>query len=593
VTAGTYSITARATDNQGATTTSAARSVTVNPAANQAPTVSLTSPDNNATFTAPASITISADATDPDGSITRVEFFNGLTKLGESTTTPYSYNWNNVAAGMYLITARATDNQGATITSAVHFVTVNPPANQAPAVSLTAPVNNATFTAPASITISADATDPDGNITRVEFFNGTTKLGESTTAPYSYTWSNMAVGTYSITARATDNQGATATSGARSVTVNSPANQAPAVSLTVPVNNATFTATASITISADATDPDGSITRVEFFNGTTKLGESTTAPYSYTWSNMAVGTYSITARATDNQGATATSDARSVTVNPPANQAPAVSLTSPDNNATFTASASITISADATDPDGSITRVEFFNGTTKLGESTTAPFSYTWSSVAVGTYSITARATDNQGATATSDARSVTVNSPANQAPAVSLTSPDNNATFTAPASITISADATDPDGSITHVEFFNGTTKLGESTTAPYSYTWSNVAVGTYSITARATDNQGATATSAACSVTVDLSVSALSRLGARTSGVTLINNMLKLEIARQNRLQVSLVNLKGVFVYRGSFTESTNLSLHSFVPSGTYVLSVQNANKVILHQKVNLADR
>jgi UDP-glucose 4-epimerase len=560
---------------------------------NQPPTVSLTAPANSATFTAPASITISADATDPDGSITRVEFFNGTTKLGESTTSPYSYSWSNVAAGTYSITARATDNQGATATSAARSVTVNSPANQPPAVSLTAPANSATFTAPASITISADATDPDGNITRVEFFNGITKLGESTTTPYSYTWSNVAAGTYSITARATDNQGATATSAARSVTVNSPANQPPTVSLTAPANNATFTTPASFTISADATDPDGSIIRVEFFNGTTKLGESTTSPYSYSWNNVAAGTYSITARATDNQGATATSTARSVTVNSPANQPPAVSLTAPANSATFTAPASINISADATDPDGSITRVEFFNGTTKLGESTTSPYSYSWSNVAAGTYSITARATDNQGATATSAVRSVTVNSPVNQPPAVSLTTPANSATFTAPASITISASATDPDGNITRVEFFNGITKMGESTTTPYSYTWNNVAIGIYLITARATDNQGATATSAVRSVTVNLPVSAISRLHAGITGATLINDMLKLEVFGQNRLQVSLVSLKGELIYRGSFTEPVKLYLHSFAPSGTYVLSVQNTDKIILNQKVNLAER
>jgi hypothetical protein len=590
--AGTYLITARATDNQNATTTSDARSVTVNPPANQPPTVSLTAPVNNATFTAPASIIISANATDPDGSITRVEFYNGTTKLGQSTTTPYSYTWSNVTEGTYSITAKATDNQGATTTSDARSVTVNPPANQPPTVSLTAPVNNATFTAPASIIISANATDPDGSITRVEFYNGTTKLGQSTTTPYSYTWSNVTEGTYSITAKATDNQGATTTSDARSVTVNPPANQPPTVSLTSPNNNATFTSPASITISATATDPDGSITLVEFFNGPTKLGESSTTPFSYTWNNVTAGTYSITARATDNKGATATSDARSVTVNSPANQPPTVSLTSPNNNATFTAPASITISATATDPDGSITLVEFFNGTTKLGESTTAPYNYTWSNVITGTYSITARATDNKGATATSAACSVTVNPPANQLPTVSLTSPNKSAIFTAPASITIIANATDADGSITRVEFFNDTTKLGECTTTPYRYTWRKVAAGRYSITARATDNKGATATSSACSVTVDLSVSAISRLGARTSRVTLTNNILELEVARQNRLHVSLVSLKGELVYRGFFTESTKLSLHSFVPSGTYVLSVKNAEKLILKQKVNLIE-
>jgi aryl-phospho-beta-D-glucosidase BglC (GH1 family) len=91
-----------------------------------------------------------------------------------------------------------------------------------------------------------------------------------------------------------------------------------------------------------------------------------------------------------------------------------------------------------------------------------------------------------------------------NQAPSVSITSPANNASFTAPANITISANASDADGSVSKVEFFSGTTKLGEDLTSPYSFTWSGVAAGTYSLTAKATDNAGAVTTSATVSITV-----------------------------------------------------------------------------------------
>ena len=56
------------------------------------------------------------------------------------------------------------------------------------------------------------------------------------------------------------------------------------------------------------------MTRVEFFNGTTKLGEDTSAPYTLQWNVGAAGTYTLTARATDNAGATKTSSAATVTV---------------------------------------------------------------------------------------------------------------------------------------------------------------------------------------------------------------------------------------------------------------------------------------
>jgi hypothetical protein len=97
-------------------------------------------------------------------------------------------------------------------------------------------------------------------------------------------------------------------------------------------------------------------------------------------------------------------------------------------------------------------------------------------------------------------ARTSTTNTP----PTASITSPSNAATFTAPASITINASATDSNGSVTRVDFFNGSQLLGSDTSAPYSYTWGSVAAGTYSLTAVAYDNAGASTASAAVSVTV-----------------------------------------------------------------------------------------
>ncbi|MDD5688428.1 MAG: carbohydrate-binding protein [Elusimicrobia bacterium] len=81
------------------------------------PTASITSPTTDSTFSAPANITIGATATDSDGTITKVEFFQGTTKLGEDTVSPYSYSWSNVQAGSYVLTVKATDNSGNITTS--------------------------------------------------------------------------------------------------------------------------------------------------------------------------------------------------------------------------------------------------------------------------------------------------------------------------------------------------------------------------------------------------------------------------------------------------------------------------------------------
>jgi regulation of enolase protein 1 (concanavalin A-like superfamily) len=109
----------------------------------------------------------------------------------------------------------------ATVITNIDNVAVNVVAagNVDPAVSLTAPADGATFTAPANITITATATDTDGTVVRVEFYQGSTLLGSDTTSPYSFAWNNVPAGSYSLTARAVDDDGAITTSAARTISV--------------------------------------------------------------------------------------------------------------------------------------------------------------------------------------------------------------------------------------------------------------------------------------------------------------------------------------------------------------------------------------
>jgi hypothetical protein len=373
--------------------------------------------------------------------------------------------------------------------------------NELPLVSIISPANNASYTTGFSITITANASDRDGAISKVEFFNGTAKVGEVLTNPYSFVWSNVAAGNYSLTVKATDDQNAVSTSAGVAIVVGN-VNTAPVIGITGPAANSSFPAGSSITITANATDSDGAIAKVEFFNGQTKLGEDLTGPYSFAWANVPAGNYSLTAKATDNQGAVTTSIQVAITVSSP-NKAPVVNLTNPANNTGFTAGSTIAIAASATDSDGTIAKVEFFQGTTKLGEDLASPYTFSWANVSAGNYSLTAKATDNQNAITASGTITIVVTNP-NKAPVAILTSPADHSSFTAGASIAITANATDSDGTIGKVEFFNGTTKLGEDLAAPYSFVWVNVPVGNYSLTAKATDNQNAIAASAAIAITV-----------------------------------------------------------------------------------------
>jgi hypothetical protein len=99
------------------------RSSTVTTIPNKPPTVSVSSVPS--VLTAPATIYVTASAIDTDGSITKVEFFNGATKVSEDTAPPFSYTLPNTVAGTYTFSARATDNAGATATSSPVTVTVN------------------------------------------------------------------------------------------------------------------------------------------------------------------------------------------------------------------------------------------------------------------------------------------------------------------------------------------------------------------------------------------------------------------------------------------------------------------------------------
>ena len=179
---------------------------------NQPPTVVLTAPTTGANYTALATIDTTATASDPDGTVSKVEFYNGATLLGTATTAPFGYTWIGVAAGSYTLTAKATDNSGASTTSPAVTITVTAPANIPPIVALTAPVTGATYTAPATIGLTASASDGDGTVSKVEFYNGATLLGTATAAPFGYTWNGVAAGSYTLTAKAFDNLGASTTS---------------------------------------------------------------------------------------------------------------------------------------------------------------------------------------------------------------------------------------------------------------------------------------------------------------------------------------------------------------------------------------------
>ena len=178
-------------------------------AANLPPSVTITNPVSGTVFTAPANVTIQASASDSDGTVTNVQFLVGSTVLSNDAAAPFFAVTNNLVAGSYTLSAIASDNSGAKATNSVSIVVDTPPS-----VTITNPVSGTVFAAPANVTIQASASDSDGTVTNVQFLVGSTVLSNDAAAPFSAVTNNLAAGSYTLSAVASDNNGVKATNAA-------------------------------------------------------------------------------------------------------------------------------------------------------------------------------------------------------------------------------------------------------------------------------------------------------------------------------------------------------------------------------------------
>jgi plastocyanin len=207
----------------------------------------------------------------------------------------------------------------------------------------------------------------------------------------------------------------------------------------------------------------------------------------------------------------------SVTVNAAA-VPPTVTITNPANGAILLAPASFTVAAKASTTSGTVTNVQFFQGTASLGNRSALPYSVAITNLAAGNYTFSAVATANTGLKAT-NAIVLTVDAP----PTVSITAPLNGDTFVAPWTGTIHATVGDTDGTVSKAQFFAGASLLGTVTNPPAgsSFNVANLAAGNYALTVVATDNAGASTTSAVVNVSI-VTPSAIVLSSARRASAT-----------------------------------------------------------------------
>lgn len=185
------------------------------------PQVRLLVPSGHAPFASPATVPLAAEASDADGDLALVEFYSGDVKIGEDASAPYEFNWTRVAAGSYTLSALAFDRTGQARRSAPVAVEVAL-GDRLPTVRLSTDAAGGTLATPTALTLQAEASDAEGPVVRVEFFDGDAdpvKLGTTTTAPHRLFLPDVAPGSHTYTARVTDSAGQTVTSDAVSLSV--------------------------------------------------------------------------------------------------------------------------------------------------------------------------------------------------------------------------------------------------------------------------------------------------------------------------------------------------------------------------------------
>lgn len=495
---GLHTLSARATDSLGHSRRTSSVSIYVS-GPDPSPLVALVTPISGQIYPPVATVPLAASASSTTGYVQRVEFVAGSTIVSTALTAPYVGGWTNPPPGNYSIVARAFDDLGQSAASAPAYIQVlSQP--RPPSVVLTAPTAGGAFHAGLPLTLTADALSPDGSISHVDFFAGSTLIGSAVAAPYAFTWPSATVGSLALTAKAYDVLGVNRTSAPVAVTVTS--TNVPSANITSPVLGAAFVAPATINLAASAAAPGSSVAKVEYFANGALISSQTTAPYSFSWTNVGAGSYALTAKVTDALGATGLSTNVPIVVS----GTPAVvTLTAPLPGARFALGQAMSITAQASAPGSTITKIEFYDATTLIsslpvaGNQTTTTATLTASSLPSGNHALSAKVFAANGVVAPSPVVNVTVSDFA-----VSLIAPFSGEVYQAGTPIEISANAVETAGTITRVDFYADGTQIGSATSAPYRMSWSNPTTGAHIVTARAYDSFGVTVVTPAVSIAV-----------------------------------------------------------------------------------------
>ncbi len=403
---GVYTFEAIATDNNGNRFISPRVSATVANRVNNPPSVSVSVPfGGSIEYFDGRTVTLSADASDADGSIAKVEFYLDGSSVGVDTTAPFSVDWEAQLGG-HTVTAVATDNTNITAVSPAIELNVTPPGD-GDLIVLQEGLDGYAGTTDTYLdgyhTIypkgSEDRLFNSANLynplVRFAIFSnegGPVPEGATITyaalALYKSSYYDYTYRAHPLLKNWVENK-ATWIKAADGIPWNAPG--AAGIGSDYAANGSQPAIV--------GWNPDWVVLNVTDSVQAMSLG----AKPNYGWQLLGTGVNYSKLFVASEYAANPT--LRPKLILQISNTRPSVALTAPNEGEIYISGDTITLSADANDPDGSVTQVEFFYNNVWLGVDTTAPYTLTWSDAPeIGKFTLTAVATDDAGASATSAA---------------------------------------------------------------------------------------------------------------------------------------------------------------------------------------------
>ncbi|MGW8281856.1 MAG: PKD domain-containing protein, partial [Gemmatimonadota bacterium] len=467
-TKGTYQVTLEVTDDAAATG-QVSKPVTVN----TTPSATIVQPSNGSSFSKGASVQFQGTANDGDGDDLVLVWESSEDGFLSATST---FTKSDLSIGLHVISFIANDGTDAD-TARVTISIIN----QAPLAAISAPTGGSVFELGESVGFSGTGTDPeDGALGGASLVWLSSLDGEFGTGT-SFSWANLSSGNHLIRLVATDSDGAADTASV-SIRINAP----PTATITAPADGSSFTESTNVSFRGTGIDPeDGALSGSELVwtsdiqpGGQFGTGSPTNE------NGLIVGTHVITLTVTDSDGATGT-DQISVTITPPANQAPTASITAPSQDTTATQGDVVAFAGTGSDPeDGTLTGASL-QWESSLDGGIDSGVSFSISNLTLGVHTIRLIATDGDAASDTATV-TVTIETPPNDAPTANFSSSCTNLVCD------FTDTSTDPDGTITgwSWDFGDGNGSTAQNPQHTYGVG------GPYTVTLVASDNQAASDT-------------------------------------------------------------------------------------------------